>query len=155
MPSMNRRTALPSMNRRTFLASSSAAVLLTSGCTSSSSSPTPAHWVTVYLGDRDEAHDVTVRVTDDGGDVLFEKDYRFSDDNEADEDAPFPAATDPETVVVTVDGARFERDWPGFEQPQLPCEDPNRTGVEIWVESGPDGSPAIRTAADCQHVTME
>ena len=75
----------------------------------------PPHWVTVYLGDREETHDVTVTVRDSGDETLFERSYQLSDDNEADEDATFPASTDPETVAVTVDGTRFERDWPGFE----------------------------------------
>lgn len=144
-----------SLNRRSFLTSSAAALLATSGCTAPSSSSTPAHWVTVYLGDREETHDVTVTVTNDGGEVLFETVYRLSDANEADEHAPFPASTDPETVVVTVDGTRFERDWPGFEQPDLPCEGPNQAGIEIWIENGADGPPEIRLEADCQHVTME
>ncbi|WP_336037309.1 hypothetical protein [Halobacterium yunchengense] len=105
-----------------------------------------------YLSEREETHDVTVTITNDGGDVLFEREYRLSDSNEADEDATFPAATDPETVVVTVDGTRFKRDWPGFEQPELPCNDVNEVGVEIYVENAQDGDPEIRLEADCQSV---
>lgn len=143
------------MNRRRYLAGTSAVLFATGGCAALGSSPTPAHWVTVYLGEREETHDVTVTVKDESGDVLFERDYHLSDSNEADEDAPFSASTDPETVVVAVDGIQFERDWPGFEQPELPCDGPNRSGVEIWVESGQDGSPEVRLDADCQHVSME
>jgi hypothetical protein len=146
---------MPSMDRRTFLAGASATLLAASGCTAPASSLRPAHWVTVYLGERDETHEVTVAVENDAGDVLFEETYRLSDDDEADEDAPFPATADPDTVVVTVDGARFERDWPGFENPQLPCDDANQAGIELWVESGEDGRPSVRMEADCQHVTME
>ena len=147
---------MPSLTRRAFLASSSASLLAASGCTALGSSPTPAHWVTVYLGERDETHAVTVTVENDDGEALFEKDYQLSESNEADEDAPFPEPTDPDTVVVTVDGTRFEHDWPGFEQPQLPCDSSqNYSGIEVWIENGQDGSPEIRLTADCQHVTME
>ncbi|WP_275882446.1 hypothetical protein [Halorhabdus sp. BNX81] len=146
---------MPSITRRAFLGSSSAALAIVGGCITQGSSSTPAHWVTVYLGEREESHDVSVTVKNGSGDVLFAKDYRLSDANEADEDAPFEASTDPETVTVSVDGTRFERDWPGFEQPELPCDDPNRAGIELWVENGTDGSPGIRMEADCQHVTMD
>jgi hypothetical protein len=150
-----RADSMPSTNRRTVLAGLSGAVAAVSGCAARGSSATPAHWVTVYLGDRDGAHDVTVTVENSSGDALFEREYRLSDGNEADEDAPFEESTGPETIGVTVDGTRFERDWPGFEQPGLPCDEPNRAGVEIWVESGSDGSPEVRMEASCQHVTME
>jgi hypothetical protein len=111
--------------------------------------------VTVYLGDRDETHDVVVAVENGNGSTLFEREYRLSDDNEAHEDAAFPGATDPERVVVTVDGTRFERPWPGSENPQLPCDGANSAGVELWVENGPDGSPQLRAEGGCQRVTME
>ncbi|MFB6074908.1 MAG: hypothetical protein ABEJ89_07845 [Haloarculaceae archaeon] len=146
---------MPSTSRRALLASASTALLALGGCSSPGSSAAPAHWVTVYLGEREETHDVSVAVTDADGNALFEREYRLSDANEADEHAPFPESTDPETVVVTVDGRRFERDWPGFEAPGLPCEGPNRSGVEVWVENGPDGDPSVRFEAGCQHVTTE
>lgn len=145
---------MPCLNRRVFLASSGAALIAASGCTAPNASRTPAHWVTVYLGERDETHDVTVTITNESGDTLFEKDYQLSDDNEADEDAPFPESTDPETIVVTVDGTQFERDWPGFEHPDLPCDGRNSAGVEIWIEDNQDGTPDVRIEAGCQHVTM-
>lgn len=141
--------------RRDLLVSSGAALFAASGCTGRSSSATPAHWVTVYLVDASEARDVTVTVENQDGDVLFEQDYRLSEHNEADEDAPFPESTEPETVVVTVDGTRFEYDWPGFERPQLPCNEPNYSGVSLWIENGPEGSPTVRLEPDCQHVTMD
>ncbi|WP_436931377.1 hypothetical protein [Halosimplex halobium] len=146
---------MPSLDRRSFLASSTAALVAAGGCSAVESSPQLAHWVTVYLGDRDETHEVSVTVTDEAGETVFEREYSLSDDNEADEDAPFSDSAEPETVVVTVDGTRFERDWPGFEQPELPCDDPNRSGIEVWIENDADGSPGIRVEADCQHVTME
>jgi len=146
---------MPSVNRRAFLASSGAALIAASGCTAPNALPTPAHWVTVYLGERDETHNVTVLITNESGDTLFEKDYQLSDYNEANEDAPFPESTEPETIVVTVDGTRFERDWPGFEHPELPCDGQNWSGVEIWIESGQDGPPDVRIEGGCQHVTMD
>ena len=109
----------------------------------------------VYLGDREETHDVTVAVADGDGATLFERTYRLSDDNEADEGATFPGTTEPETLVVTVDDARFERDWPGFERRELPCNDPNESGVELWVENDGDGDPSVRVEADCQAVTPD
>ncbi|WP_246282685.1 hypothetical protein [Natronomonas halophila] len=100
-------------------------------------------------------YDVTVTVEAEDGSVLFENEYRLSDSNEADEDATFPESTDPETVIVTVDGTRYEHDWPGTDYPQLPCESGNWTGVEVWVEQSPDGTPSIRMEANCQHVMMD
>jgi hypothetical protein len=106
----------------------------------------------MYLGNRDETHNVTVTITNEGGETLFEKEYQLSDSNEADEDATFPASVTPRTVVVTVDGTRFERDWPGVEYPELPCDGQNEAGIEIYVENGQDGEPAIRLEADCQFI---
>ncbi len=86
---------------------------------------------------------------------LFEKEYHLSDSNEADEDATFPASTKPETIVVTVDGTRFERDWPGFEQPALPCDGSNEVGIEVYVENTQNDKPDIRFEADCQSIMGE
>lgn len=152
---------MPSIGRRALLAGTGAVLAPLSGCAALGSSSKQStgesapHWVKLYLGDRDETHDVTVTITNDGGDVLFEKEYQLSDSNEADEDATFPASTDPETVVVTADGTRFERDWPGFEQPALPCDGPNEAGIEVYVETAQDGTPDVRLEADCQSVTGE
>jgi len=146
---------MPSIHRRSLLAGAGTALVGLSGCVAQSSSPTPAHWVTVYLADREQTYDVSVTVRDASGDSVFEKDYALSDSNEADEHAPFPESSDPATVVVTVDGTRFERDWPGVEQPELPCDDPNWAGIELWIETGTDGTPGLRMEADCQHVTIE
>lgn len=109
----------------------------------------------MYLGDRDETHTVTVAISNQDEENVFEKEYQLSDSNEADEDATFPASTEPETIVITVDGTRFERDWPGFEKPDLPCDGPNEAGVEIYVENGQDEAPDIRIEADCQSITGE
>jgi hypothetical protein len=109
----------------------------------------------MYLGDRGETHNVTVTITNQDGDTVFEKEYQLSDSNEADEDATFPASAEPETIVVTVDGTRFERDWPGFEQAELPCDGPNEAGIEVYVENGQDGTPDIRLEAGCQSITGE
>jgi len=150
---------LSSIDRRALLAGTSAALAAVSGCGAPSSLPGSSevasgpHWVKTYLGDRRESHRVAVTVANGNGDVLFEKSYRLSDDNEADEGATFPASTDPETVVVTVDGTRFERDWPGFEEPELHCDGPNEAGVEIHVENARDGTPSVRFEADCQSVS--
>lgn len=152
---------MPSISRRAILAGTGAVFNGVSGCTSLGSSPTQSeeapnpHWVYLYLTDREETHHVIVTITNEGGDVLFEKEYELSDSNEADEDGTFPASSDPETIVVTVDGTRFERDWPGFEQPELPCNDVNEVGVEIYVENAQDGTPDIRLESDCQSVPGE
>lgn len=107
------------------------------------------------MRNREETRDVSVTITNGDGNPVFEQEYRLSDDNEADEDATFPASTDPETVVVTVDGTRFERDWPGFERPELPCDGGNEAGIELWIERAEDGAPAIRMLADCQSVRAD
>ena len=152
---------MPSIGRRSVLAGSGAVLTSLGGCTVRSSSPNQSeessdpHWVKVYLGERDETHQVTVTITNEGSDVLLEREYQLSDGNEADEDGTFPASTDPDTVVVTVDGTRFERDWPGFERPALPCDGANEAGIEIYVENAPDGTPGIRLEADCQSITGE
>mgnify|MGYP006281934163 FL=1 len=150
---------MPSSNRRALLTGTAAVLTAVSGCAGLRSSPNSTeeapdpHWVYMYLTDREETHHVVVTITNQGGDVLFEKEYELSDRNEADEDATFPASSDPETVVVTVDGTRFERDWPGFERPALPCDGPNEAGIEIYVENARDGRPEVRLEADCQSVT--
>ncbi|WP_336001023.1 hypothetical protein [Halorientalis halophila] len=152
---------MPSISRRVLIAGTGAVLIPISGCNALRSSSNPSeeesdpHWVKVYLDNRAETHHVTVTITNDGGDVLFENEYELSDSNEADEDATFPASTDPESIVVTVDGTRFERDWPGFERPALPCDGPNEAGVEIYVENARDGTPDVRIEADCQSVTGE
>lgn len=145
-----------SIHRRDVLAAAGAAVAVgLAGCTSLIDSAEPAHTVSVYLADRERNREVTVTVTDDRGTTVFEQEYNLSDSNEADEDATFPAADTPESIVVTVDGTRFERNWPGFEHPDLPCDDPNNAGIEIWVEQTSDGSPEIRLEANCQSVTID
>lgn len=142
------------MDRRAFLATASSALLAAAGCTVPDESAAPAHTVSVYLGDRDASRTVTVTVENDSGDALFEQTYDLSDANEAHEDAVFPESTAPETVVATVDGTRFERDWPGFEHQRLPCEGENWTGIEVWVEGEPSDDPAVRLGVNCQHVTL-
>jgi len=152
---------MPSISRRAVLSGTGAVLSAVSGCAASGSSlnssgkESDPHWVKMYLGDRDETHDVTVKITNQDGDVLFEKEYQLSDSNEADEDATFPASTEPDTIVVTVDGSRFARDWPGFEQPALPCDGANEAGIEMYVENAQDETPDIRLEADCQSITEE
>jgi hypothetical protein len=124
------------------------------GCGEVLASETPAHTVSVYLGDREATREVTVRIEAADDSVLFEREYSLSDDNEADEDATFPESTEPREVIVTVDGTRFERAWPGLDQPDAECSDGNWSGVEVWVEGGPDESPTVRLERNCQHVTL-
>jgi hypothetical protein len=109
----------------------------------------------VYLGEREETHNVTVTVTNDAGDILFEQEYALSDGNEADEDATFPQATAPANVIITVDGTRFERDWPGMEDEQIPCDGENWAGIEVYVKNGSDDTPEIRLETNCQQVFTE
>ena len=123
------------------------------GCVSNTTLAEPAHTVSLYLLDSETARAVAVVVTNEAGAAVFETERTLSERNEADENVPFPAATTPETIIVTVDGTRFERDWPGFEQPELPCNEGTNAGVEIWIETA-DGSPGIRLEANCQSVTM-
>lgn len=142
------------MNRRAVLADIGAMVAVFAGCTSLPSSTPLAHTVSVYLSERDETHEVTVLVENEQQEPLFEREYQLSDTNEAHEDATFPASTNPSTVLVTVDGTRFDYQWPGVEAAELPCEGENRSGLEVYVGSDPDGSPDLRLDANCQHVRV-
>jgi hypothetical protein len=143
------------MNRRALLATTGTAIATLAGCAKTRQSASLAHTVSVYLSERDETHDVIVRVENDQEELLFEREYRLSDANEAHEDATFPASTDPQAVTVTVDGTQFDYQWPGFEAAELPCEGENRSGVEVYVGTDSDGSPDLRLEANCQHVTIE
>jgi hypothetical protein len=125
------------------------------GCSSGTDSEDPAHTVSVYLGNRELTRSVTVTISGEDGTTLFEHEYTLSDSNESNENATFPGSNDPEGILVTVDGTRFERDWPGPDHPELPCEAPTNVGVEIWIEQKEDGSPAIRLEANCQSVTED
>lgn len=143
------------MERREFIVGLCAGVATATGCLSRRSSAQLAHTVTVYHVDHEETtRNVTVTVENKDGEELFHKEYELSEDNESDEDATFPVSAEPETVIVEVDGNRFERRWPGFEQPELPCEGDNHSGIEIWIEGGADEEPTIRLETNCQHVTM-
>lgn len=142
------------MNRRAVVAGTGTMLVGLAGCTSNTSSTSLAHTVSVYLSERDETHDVTVLVENDQQETLFQREYRLSDANEAHEEATFPASTDPATVIVTVDGTRFDYQWPGFEAAALPCEGENRSGVEIYVGTDADGAPDLRLEANCQTVTI-
>lgn len=147
---------MPSTPRRTFLASSAALVAVAAGgCSALTDSGRPAHTVSVYLGNPDATREVTVTITDESGEVVFDREYSLSEENEAVEDDTFPESTDPATVAVTVDGDRFERGWPGVESEALPCEGENWAGIEVWIEGGPDESPSVRLEATCQHVTVD
>ncbi|WP_202614512.1 hypothetical protein [Halostella litorea] len=145
---------VPSPSRRSMLGLLAAAGVGLAGCADALAADDAAHTVSVYLGDRDAGRDVTVAVAADDGTVLFEREYRLSDANEAHEDATFPESTDPVTVVVTVDGERFERPWPAFAG-ERECSGENWEGVEVWVEGGPDESPSVRITGNCQHVTLD
>ena len=143
------------MRRRKLLAGVGTAVAGgLAGCGSNATAAEPAHTVSLYLLDSEAARTVSVRITDGGGTTVFETERTLSAGNEADENVPFPATSNPETSIVIIDGTRFERDWPGFEQPELPCNEANNAGVEIWIVTAADGSPAIRLEANCQSVTM-
>ena len=152
---------MPSTSRRALLASAGGLLAALSGCASLVSPPPvrgatyDPHWVKVYLTDRERSHDTTVTVRNADREVVYKRKYQLSDANEEDEDGTFPDWAEPETVVVTVDGTRFERGWPGFEQPELPCGDANEAGIEVYVVDREDGKPAIRLEADCQSVRRE
>jgi len=151
----NRWRCVDVTQRRELLATiGTAAAGGLAGCGSNPTAAEPAHTVSLYLLDSETDRTVAVRITDDGGTTVFETERTLSARNEADENVPFPATSNPETIIVTIDGTRFERDWPGFEQPVLPCNEANDAGVEIWIDTAADGSPEIRLEANCQSVTM-
>lgn len=143
------------MKRRTLLASVSTVAIAASGCASLTASSEPAHTVTVYHVDHHEvSREVTVTVTDEAGEPLFEKEYTLSEDNESDEDATFPESTEPETIHVTVDDRAFEFDWPSFDHPQLPCEGENWVGIELWIRGQQGETPDVKLQTNCQHVMV-
>jgi len=157
-------------SRRTFLGAITAGgIAALAGCnsmlgaqdtTDNSESPTDApknaaHTVSVYLAEREATRDVTVVVEESDGTVVFEREYALSDGNESHEDATFPESTGPETVVVTVDGERFEEPWPDGSEAGEPCTDGNWEGVEVYVQGQPDEAPSIRLDGNCQHVTLD
>ncbi|WP_254532137.1 hypothetical protein [Natrinema gelatinilyticum] len=125
------------------------------GCSAVNASGKPAHTVSVYLSDREVARETTVTVEAEDGTVVFEREYTLSDDNEAHEDATFPASADPHDVITTVDGNRFERPWPEFSGPNNGCSDGNWEGIEVWIEGGAEESPTVRLEGNCQHVTLD
>lgn len=142
------------INRREFLTGSGIIVTALAGCSEITDSEQPAHTVSVYLGNRTETHDVTVTVENADGSSLFDEQYRLSSENESQEDATFPESTNPETVRVTVNETHVERDWPGVESEELPCQGENWVGIELYIQGSEDGSPDVRLEANCQHVTM-
>lgn len=121
----------------------------------STDSEEPAHTVSVYLSDRVLTRDVTVTITNEANSTLFENEFTLSNSNEAVEDATFPASDEPHSIVVAVDLTRFKFDWPGFEHPELPCDDPNRSGIEMWIDKKEDGSPDVRLEVNCQSVRID
>lgn len=142
-------------SRRTVLSLLSTSVIGGfAGCSDVRASGKPAHTVSVYLGDRKTTHDLTVTINEDDGTVVFERTYSLSDDNEAHEDATFPESTNPQDIVLTVDGNQFARPWPEPTDPSNQCSEGNWQGIEIWVEGGPDEPPSIRLVSNCQHVTL-
>ena len=141
------------MHRRTVIAGTVTTLAALSGCTAPKSTKL-AHTVTVYLGDREATRDVSVTVESADGDTLFERDYTLSDDNEAHEDATFPASTTPVTVRVSIDGTEFARPWPS-EPVAEACTGNNRRGVELWIEGRPDDDASLRLESNCQYHTVK
>jgi len=134
------------MKRRALLATLGIAAG-SAGC-SALDSAEPAHTVSVYHVDERVTREVTVRIENAAGEAVFERTATYDDENEADENVPFSRSSDPETVLVTVDGAEFERDWPTAD-----CDDPNWAGIELWIRGGPDAEPTLELRTNCQHVT--
>jgi hypothetical protein len=140
------------VKRRHLLHAAVAAGIGGAGCSSSLSSDdrTPAHTVTVYHVDHEIPRNVTVEVENDAGETLFEQSYTMSETNEADEDATFPESTDPSTVLVTVDGTEFEKDWPNPE-----CHDGTWMGIAVWIRGRSDSDIGVRIEANCQTVYLD
>lgn len=133
------------MKRRHLLAV--AASLGSAGCLGGllGDDRTPAHTVTVYHVDEEVTRDVTVVVQNDAGEALFEQSYTMSETNESDEDATFPESSDPSTVLVTVDGVDFERQWPNST-----CHDGTWMGIEVWIRGRSDSDIDVTIKENCQ-----
>ncbi|UPV75907.1 hypothetical protein M0R89_07570 [Halorussus limi] len=140
------------MKRRHLLETAVVASITSAGCTSSltGASKTPAHTVSVYHEDEEVTRDVTVAVRNDAGETLFERSYTMSESNEADEDATFPESSDPATVLVTVDGTKFEKQWPNPD-----CSGNNWAGVEVWISGTSESALDVRIEGNCQHKYVE
>lgn len=140
------------MKRRRLLQAAVAASVGSAGCLGSLSADerTPAHTVTVYHVDEEATRDVTVVVQNDAGETLFDQSYTMSESNEANEDDTFPESTDPATLVVTIDGTEFERDWPNPD-----CSGDNWAGAEIWIRGKSDADLSVEIKDNCQHVYVE
>ena len=135
------------MQRRALLATLGIAVAGTAGC-SALDNTEPAHTVTVYNVDSEVTREVTVRISNDAGETVFERTATFDAENEADENVPFPESSEPETVFVTVNGTEFERDWP-----MTGCDSENWAGIEVRIRDGPDEETTVELQTRCQHVT--
>lgn len=143
------------MKRRHLLQIAVAASTGSAGCLSNFTNATrvPAHTVTVYHVDQEVTRNVSIVVQNDAGETLFEESYTLSETNkanEANEDATFPESSDPTTVLVTVDGTEFERDWPDPE-----CTEGNWAGVEVWIRGKSDANLDIEIKENCQHVYID
>jgi hypothetical protein len=138
------------VKRRHLLHVAVAAGIGSAGCSSSLSSDTPAHTVSVYHVDHDVTREVTVEVQNDAGETLFEQSYALSESNQADEDATFPESSDPSAILVTVDGTEFEKSWPTSE-----CSESTWTGAEVWIRGTSDSDLDVRIEENCQTVYLD
>lgn len=125
-------------------------LLISSGCTSLFHSNL-AHTVNVYeenSGDGEHDSRVVVLVEDSRGNIVYNRTYRFDEQDSADESGAFPAEADPKKVIVKVDGETVTFDWPTPN-----CGEQTRSGVEIVVSPG--GNDPVSVDGRCETETVE
>ncbi len=138
----------PSPTRRSLLAATAAvSSSALAGCANVLGSKELAHEVEVY-NYTDAAHDPSVRVTDDAGDVLYSRQFHLEGNHGEEDTDPFTGV--PETIVVTVgEGEPAEYDWPNVD-----CEDRGSRsagGADLYI-TAEDG---IRLEPTCDTVYAE
>ena len=140
------------MKRRQLIGAIATAAIGSAGCVSGLFSlvKTPAHTVSVYNLSEKRAREVEVSVRNSADEILFERSYAFSESVQASESETFPASDDPATVLVTVDGNRYERQWPASD-----CD-----GLYVWesldvkVFGEVDPERDVYTGGNCQTAYM-
>lgn len=119
------------MNRRRVLALLGTTILsVGNGCSELGESQS-AHTVNVY--DNDPPHNVSVTVLNENDERLYHETYEFDEDKNADEAGGFAVGTNPQTVVITIDGEEYEEPWPTPD-----CSGPNHAALEVHINYSSD-----------------
>ncbi len=134
----------PSKTRRELLtAGGTASISVLTGCAGVLDSRELAHEVEVYNREK-IARTLSVTVTNDGGDELYQREFTLEGERAEEDTEPFTGS--PTTITVAVDnGSPSERSWP-----ETNCEDRGKKsaggiGVYLTAESGVQIEPTCAT----------